>query len=120
MEDARVFSFKMVALDPERELRVVTLASLCSDRFIELVNLLTKTVGAPRWPVWVPRWEFEDHAQQRRTEAVVDAIVSEAQVVAAAVCDDTLERCIAFRNLEGEDTSAVRSWFAFMNCSVNG
>ena len=111
------FVFNVVAFDFDRELRVLTLGSLSDDDYDLMIQTLRRAFGDPHWPTWVPLWRFDDVGQRRELESIVNRIIESAIPIAAAVCDDTIMRCVSFRSADINELSRAQEWFEFMGIS---
>ena len=109
----RVFCFKAVAFDFDRQMRVSKLARVPSGEQLEwIVESLSSSLGPPKWPFWVPIWDFSDESERLRVEAELDAFCAAGETVMAVLTDEALEKCFAVRKIDRHSELVVSDWFS--------
>jgi hypothetical protein len=111
--------FSVKAIDVEREMRVVLLASVSSEAFGTVTDLIVTALGEPRWPVWVPIWQFDNAATSKAIEESIAAAERGSICYAAVLCDDTLRHCYSVRPVTAEEVAGISDWFAFVEHPVS-
>jgi hypothetical protein len=119
LADARVYWFEMIAEDVDRELRVFALSALEPGLFDVVVTALSAAVGVPTWPLWVPKWEFDNESIKHDMESLVDTVCSRARLAVIMASDDSLVRCVAFRNAVAQDTDAIQTWLEQISSTLS-
>lgn len=112
-DDLGVYCFQAIAFDFNRGKRVLKLDRVRSEQLESILTSLSSALGPPKWPFWVPMWNFSDESARRRVEAELDAFCADGQTVLAVLTDDALETCFAVRRMDPHAESAVSDWPAF-------
>lgn len=112
-DDIGVYCFEAVAFDFGREMRVLKLARVASEQLESVLETLCSALGPPRWPFWVPMWSFSDEKTQRSTEDQLDAFCAKGETVAAALTNDTVEKCFAIRKIDEHSAAVMSDWLSF-------
>jgi hypothetical protein len=107
-----VYCFQAMAFDFEREMRVLKLTRVSSERLESLVRTLSSSVGPPQWPFWVPIWNFSDESAKAAAEGELDATCAAGETELAALTDDTIEKCYALRNIDEQSVPVVNDWLS--------
>lgn len=110
-EPIGVFCFDEMAFDAERETRVSRLSAVPIDLFERIVDALSSVFGPPKWPFWIPLWQFEDENVKRKIESQLDALRARAVVTLAVLTDDSLEKCLGVQGLDQYAPSSASEWF---------
>jgi hypothetical protein len=112
--DVGAYCFKVMAMDVERELRVLKLKHLSSDRFDAIVTMISVSLGPPKWPIWVPLWEFTTDEARLDAESTIDGMCSSGTTITAVLCNDTLQTCFSARGLDETTASGLLDWLSFV------
>jgi len=111
-EHIGVYCFKAVAFDFDRERRVLRLGRVGSEQFEAVVTALCAAIGSPKWPFWVPIWNFADGDTRLRIEADLDALCATSATSIFALTDEALEKCFATRTIDEQSASRVNDWMS--------
>ena len=76
-ECSSAYRFDIVGWDERQDVRVYMLAPLSKGVFMEIVNILSES-DLPKWPVWVPRWDFASRKNEALTNAKIEGLLSSA------------------------------------------
>jgi hypothetical protein len=109
-DSSGIFCLEEVAFDSDRETRVVCLSAVPRHLFEPIVDALSSVFGPPKWPFWVPIWQFDDENVRRNIESQLDALCEGVAVTLVVLTDDSLERCLAVRTVDGYMPSAATDW----------
>jgi hypothetical protein len=122
-----VFCFDEMAFDSERATRVSRLSAVPSDAFEPIVDALSLVFGPPKWPFWIPIWQFADESgahvvakreehlldlesMRQNIESQIDALCATAKVTLAVLTDESLEKCFGVRRLDQSLPSSASDW----------
>jgi hypothetical protein len=83
----RLFWFELLSWDSLQDNRVFALSEIADggpvlDRVIRAISVL----GAPKWPIWVPSWNFETEEARKEADAVIAEIVSSRAPYSVVMC----------------------------------
>ena len=93
------YRFEIAAWDSHCENRVYALAETHLSTFDSLVQILEQ-IEPPRWPVWVPRWQFDSAEQENQVSKQVDKVLAEIPPSDCVIATDELDkRILACREL---------------------
>ena len=114
----QVFKFDLLdeQANPEGlEVRVFGLALLSPSALTQLAQAYARFF-TPRWPVWVPVWQFPRREDQEAMERLTDQVLQQAGPVqwVVATAGDLLGEVIAARRVTPEEASRVSDWFSFL------
>ena len=95
------------------DLRVFTLAPLPPNALTDLAAAYSR-FWPPRWPVWVPMWQFANKADEAAMNRLTDQVLKQAGpanwVLAAYDLTETIR---AAKSVTPQDLAQVTDWFAF-------
>ena len=99
-ESAKAYRFELVAWDSNCENRIYSLAETDMDVFNSVVQTLTR-LEEPRWPFWVPRWQFSSSIEKSHLSSRVDQALATIPAASLLIATDHLDESIlACRALE--------------------
>jgi hypothetical protein len=107
-----VFCFEEVAFDNDRQARVFRLSAVPSNLFQIIINALSSVFGPPKWPFWMPIWQFEDENVRCTIESQLDALCARAEVTLAVLTNDSLKKCFGVRRVDQYLPSAASDWLS--------
>ena len=111
-DDVGVFCFEEVAFDNGRQTRVSKLSRVPAEQLESIIAALSSALGPPKWPLWMPMWQFEDENLRLKIEAELDAFCARAEATVAVLTDDTLKKCFAIRSIDERLPPAGSDWLA--------
>ena len=96
-------SFRLLARNSERkELYIYAISFLNDGVFAQIVREL-KVLGPPRWPVWVPKWQFDRPEERARVELFLEQLcIDDAPVECVVVSAHILKPFLANRSVTDE------------------
>jgi hypothetical protein len=114
-DDVGIYCFKAVEFDFDREMRVLKLTRVFSERseFESVLTTLSASLGPPKWPVWVPIWEFSDESAKAVAESALDTLCATGETVLMVLTDDTTDKCYAIHKIDEGSSSDVKHWLSF-------
>jgi hypothetical protein len=71
------YKYDMVAWDERQDVRVYVLAPISKEVFDEIANVLFES-DPPKWPVWVPKWEFTSREKEASTNDKIEGLLRSA------------------------------------------
>jgi len=71
------YKYDLLAWDEDQDMRIFGLAPLPSGSFSELLAA-SAVLGEPRWPTWVPVWQFSSETIQNKVESRIQAVLNKA------------------------------------------
>ena len=111
-DEVGVFCFKEMAFDNDRQVRVSKLARVAPEPFESIISALSSNLGRPRWPFWVPLWNFSNETARLAIEADLEAYCATGEAMFAVLTDDALERCFAIQTIDEQVRSMDRDWLS--------
>lgn len=72
------FKYDLIDWDSGQDRRVFALSPMEAERFDQTVKVLGGDARA-KWPLWVPRWEFDSTEEKERIEKEVDEHLATAK-----------------------------------------
>jgi hypothetical protein len=102
----------MIDWDNRQEVRVVSLSPLPGEAFQELVDALSK-YELPKWPIWVPKWQFSSEEAKRIADSQVARTLEEASnpnlIVAWSRYGEVI---IAAKPVSEPDLGDIQEWLS--------
>jgi hypothetical protein len=96
------------------DMRVFALAPMPSNALAQLAEAYAR-FWAPRWPVWVPIWHFQDPADEQAMSRLTDDVLRRAGPAEWVIATtDLLSTIRAARVVTAEDLARVTDWLAFL------
>jgi len=90
----RVYLFKSLDIvNEDEEIRLFGLAPLPADSIDRVVLALSQYMS-PKWPMWVPFWQFPTEAERETVDSLIDGILSKAGPTTLVVTTSNLAEVI--------------------------
>lgn len=113
----KAYKFEMLDWDEDQDVRIFSLSILPNLAFAKIVEVCQHCEN-PKWPVWVPIWQFPSEESQNKAEIEIEAILNTAmkpQII--VIAKNLTEEIIAARRMEENANKEVPDWFSLVGLS---
>ena len=114
LQTGQDFWFDLVVEDIDLDVRVFILRLLPADLFDSAVATIERFLGRPRWPIWVPLWQFGENEESNLVEDQLDRIRAGGVTSLAIACSGDFHHGIALKEIADETVRTRDEWFAFL------
>jgi hypothetical protein len=81
------YRFELIAWNSNQENRIYSLAEIEPQVFESIVHTLS-LIEVPRWPYWIPRWQFKSPEEEKRNRDAVELDLQKASTANLVIATD--------------------------------
>ena len=110
----RVYHFKFLGFaDEEQGIRLLGLAPVPDDSIDRVVQALSPYMS-PRWPTWLPLWQFPTEHERQQVDSLIDGILAQAGTTTLVItASNPAETIYQARRVTAQEASRVVDWVSW-------
>ena len=109
-----MYHFKFLGFaDEEQGIRLLGLAPLPADSIDRVVRALSPYMS-PRWPTWLPLWQFPTDSDRQEIDSLIDGILAQAGPTTLVItASNPAEKIYQAKRVTAQEASRVFDWVSW-------
>ena len=114
----RVYHFKFLGfVDEEQGIRLLGLAPLPADSIDRVVRALSPYMS-PKWPTWMPLWQFPTDSERQAVDSLIDGILAQAGSTTLVItASNPAEKIHQAKRVSAQEATRVFDWVSWARSS---
>jgi hypothetical protein len=110
----REYHFKILALvDEDQGIRLLGLAPLPVGSIDRVVQALSQYMS-PKWPTWLPLWQFPTDSERQEVDSLIDGILAQAAPTTLVItASNPAETIYQAKRVTAHEANRINDWVSW-------